>query len=489
LPAELADVCIVGGGPAGLTAALTLGSAGREVVLVESGGDAQAAGVQELNDGDVEGEPYAGLDRTRYRALGGTANMWNVRVEETLGAKYVALAETDLADWPLGLDELEPFYADAQVICGLGAYAYDAAQWVTPGRQPFELDGTGLTNRIYQFGGAEQFARTLAADVRALPSVTVVTATTAVGMTPTRDGSGVEAVRAVGTDRQPFDLKARAFILACGAVENARLLLLAELDQVAGSDWVGRCFMEHARDFRLALVPDPLGDFAAAAFYDAWVTGDGTRVGGHLALTGEAVEQLQLPNAALTLVPRARGWRALPLAARAPAAVRRALDIPSGRYGWSALRSPEAVFDRFDLVVNLEHRPDRRNRIDLSDRRDRFGNQLPRLHLEWTPREQDDLERLRGLLGEWLRVAGLGRLVSSARSRPDLNAHHHAGTTRMASDPSNGVVDSAGRVFGLENLYLTGAGVFPSAGYANPTLTIVALARRLGRHLDATLGS
>jgi choline dehydrogenase-like flavoprotein len=78
----------------------------------------------------------------------------------------------------------------------------------------------------------------------------------------------------------------------------------------------------------------------------------------------------------------------------------------------------------------------------------------------------------------------LGRLLTTTGRRPDLSAHHHAGTTRMALDRQDGVVDPNGRVFGVDNLYLTGASVFPSAGFANPTLTIVALARRLGRHLD-----
>jgi choline dehydrogenase-like flavoprotein len=58
----------------------------------------------------------------------------------------------------------------------------------------------------------------------------------------------------------------------------------------------------------------------------------------------------------------------------------------------------------------------------------------------------------------------------------------------MAGDPSVGVVDPQSRVFGLENLYVAGASVFPTAGFANPTLTIVATALRLARHIDVSLG-
>jgi choline dehydrogenase-like flavoprotein len=57
------------------------------------------------------------------------------------------------------------------------------------------------------------------------------------------------------------------------------------------------------------------------------------------------------------------------------------------------------------------------------------------------------------------------------------------GTTRMSADPRRGVVDANGRLHGLANLYATGGSVFPTGGYVNPTLTIVALAARLAAHL------
>ena len=60
---------------------------------------------------------------------------------------------------------------------------------------------------------------------------------------------------------------------------------------------------------------------------------------------------------------------------------------------------------------------------------------------------------------------------------------HHMGATRMSSSPDNGYVDSDCRVHQLDNLYIASSSVFPTSGYANPTLTIIALAVRLADHL------
>ena len=157
-------------------------------------------------------------------------------------------------------------------------------------------------------------------------------------------------------------------------------------------------------------------------------------------------------------------------------------------YGWSALPDPAVVFEAFQVIVNLEQRPHPENRVVLAGTRDPLG--VPRVELQWRWRaeEQAALERLRGALGGWLEDSGLGRVSIQAGARPDPNAHHQAGTTRMHPDPRHGVVDPDGRVHGTDNLYVTGASVFPTAGFANPTLTIVALALRLADHLKQRLG-
>jgi choline dehydrogenase-like flavoprotein len=109
--------------------------------------------------------------------------------------------------------------------------------------------------------------------------------------------------------------------------------------------------------------------------------------------------------------------------------------------------------------------------------------------LDWRPTEADraSIAWSVRLLDEALRGAGIGRVDGAfGEERPEamfVGNSHHMGTTRMSTDPARGVVDPSGRVHGVPNLYVAGSSVFPTSGYANPTLTIVALAIRLAGEL------
>lgn len=480
----------MGAGPAGLSVAHTLASAGRRVLLLESGGFGPSPATGVLNAGEARGEPYAGLRDTRHRQVGGTANIWNVRIEHQTGAKYVPLSPRDLAGWPIDWSDLEPYYREAQTLCGLGPFEYGAEAWTDDEARPFDLGGTGLTSGVYQFGTAGPLTRELVERLRNTEGVRLASDATVVGLELDASHRRALGVRFVQEpSRTVRQARADRVVLAAGAVENARLLLLAGVAGGAASPWLGRGFMEHARDFSLTLVPDSPEIFERAAFYDFRKAGDATWVGGRVSPTSEALEHFGVPAASLTLIPRTDEGLRPSLVRRI---LRKGLRARHGdridRYGWSNLSAPSAMFDVFGIVMNLEHLPDPRNRIDLGTRRDRFGNPLPRLCLRWTAREQERLERLRELLDRWFRAAGIGRVRYERGSRPDLSAHHHAGTTRMALRPENGVADPDARVFDLENVYLAGASLFPTAGWANPTLTIVALSLRLGRHLASSDG-
>lgn len=150
-------------------------------------------------------------------------------------------------------------------------------------------------------------------------------------------------------------------------------------------------------------------------------------------------------------------------------------------------------------MLRAEQSPNPDSRVILSGERDRTG--MPRVRLDWRLNRLD-VESARGLvegLGEAVAREGLGTvepapwLSGEAWETDELvSAHpvggfHHMGTTRMADSPGKGVTDGWGKVHGLPNLYIAGSSLFPTSGWANPTLTIIALSLRTADRIADTL--
>lgn len=492
-----ADLCVIGAGPAGLVLASELARRGRDVMLLESGGDRPDPDVLGLNDGDVVGDAYAGLRETRHRQIGGLSSLWNTPVRGSVGAKYVPLDAVDLevrppsepAGWPLSYSELCRFYERAQMRCGLGPFRYEAAAWARPGLAPLARIGPHLVSRVYQVGARDALVPPIISELRRSGNARLCTNATAVRLETDASGRRVMSAVVASPGGPRWRLRARRFVLAAGAVENARLLLASGSGpEGLGNDsgWVGRGFMEHPRDSALVLDPRAAGSYGELAFYDLHEGAEGALFIGRLALVAEAVRSGELPNASATLLPRVRPTANRAHAALAAAGLRGAARrwLPSAGHGWSRTAAPARTLDGFAILLNLEQQPHPDNRVALGARRDALAVPVPVLHWRWRAEEQLRLERLRAVVRRELEGAGLGRVRERAGVLPDPNARHHAGTTRMSEHPRDGVVDAAGRVHSLDNVSVAGASVFPTSGYANPMLTIVALSLRLAEDLD-----
>lgn len=490
------ELCIIGAGPAGLVLADQLAASGRDVVLLESGLPSGDAGAQALNEGVVLGATYRDLTTTRHRALGGTTALWNTPAPGGVGAKYVPLDAWDFEPrwpdapdgWPISREELHPFYVRAQARCGLGPFAYGGASWREPeGMRAFQLANDWLVPAVYQMGSRAALLTPLLASVREHANVRLCTGATAVQLQV--DGTGAR-VTVANPDGRRWQVRANRVVLAGGAIENARLLLLCAAEGggvMDRSGWLGRGFMEHPRDRALTLSLAPVTDPRRLGWYDAHCAADGTPLVGRLALDERLAREPGMLNASGTLLPIVRPARERLRAALGRAGRLRAIQkwLPAGGHGWSTHPAPERVFDGFTILLNLEQPPRRENAIVLGDRRDAFGIPLPVLRWQWHPDDHARLVRLRGIVARALEQSGIGRVTIRESAVPDPHAHHHAGTTRMHADPRHGVVDTDGRVHGTASLFVAGASTFPTAGFANPMLTIVAMALRLADRLAA----
>ena len=158
---------------------------------------------------------------------------------------------------------------------------------------------------------------------------------------------------------------------------------------------------------------------------------------------------------------------------------------------WRARREPPESEQILRVSVTIEQVPQPSSRVVLGQRRDRFGQPVVALDWRLSDIERRTVRTLQELVDSHFRARGLGHLEGFlGEERPPRmfrGEWHQLGTTRMSASPRSGVVDPDGRAHDLPNLYIAGGSVFPTVGFANPTLTIVALSLRLARALETPL--
>ncbi|MFM2222892.1 MAG: hypothetical protein RLZZ78_1149, partial [Armatimonadota bacterium] len=166
-----------------------------------------------------------------------------------------------------------------------------------------------------------------------------------------------------------------------------------------------------------------------------------------------------------------------------------AYHLDSG--GWSRNESDLSQFPALEVLHLTEQVPDRENRITLGSGVDALG--MTRICQHWRLTDTD-LQGVAGALHAYkagFAKAGIGELdLELNQGAPQImyaSLHHPMGTTRMHDDPKQGVVDARCRVHGTENCYIAAASVFPTGGYANSTLTVLALAIRIADDVKAQL--
>jgi choline dehydrogenase-like flavoprotein len=484
------DVAIVGGGAAGIALARALAGAPFRVCLIESGGLEPDEAIQKLAEADNAGLPYGPIEATRLRYFGGTTNHWGGWCRPLDDIDFQKREWVPLSGWPIGRADLDPYYAAASGVCEAGPFAYDDVDgWEARlGMGGFPLPGAGMGRRVIQFSPPTRFGERYRAELEAASNLLLLLHANLVEIRATDNAAEVAGLALATLDGRRHGVSAKLYVLAAGGIENARLLLLSNQVQTEGlgngNDMVGRCFMEHPHVYSMANLL--LRDVSAVSplNLDEQET-DGTGLRGNF-MPSEAFQRRErIQNATFTIGISAR----FPSRDDVPVAEEKLtaplLDL---LHAWAGRSAADGSGVRIGIGGAGEQRPNPDSRVTLSGARDALGLRRGRLDWRLSPEDKASLVRNLRALGAEFAAAGLGRLhvdLPPGESWPDdlTGGNHHMGTTRMAADPRDGVVDANCRVHGLANLYVAGSSVFPTCGAANPTLTLVALALRLADHI------
>lgn len=532
-----ADVVIVGSGISGALVATHLARMGIDTLIIEAGPRIDRAttyanwlanvdnGIKAVPESPYAQSPWAphptvtdlqgyyvqdeatGFRSTYERVVGGTTWHWlgtslrlvpdDFQLRSTFGVGV---------DWPISYDDLEPWYGRAEK--ALGVAAPDGEDLGSPRSTPPALppipmsyldkqvakgfDGMSFRGVPLQVAATPQarnsvwghnrrprccgahncipicpigakYDATVHIDEAEARGARVVPEAVVYDMDVGSNGL-VTAVMAKRPDGTDLSVTGRVFVLAANAIETAKILLMSAHSRFpAGvansSDQVGRNLMDHPVFVQQALTNDPI--------YPA--RGPISTAGVETTRSGSWRSQFASFRIEIQNSGQGFGGPNQPQVAEEM--------IRDGLIGTDLLEAYRDKAVRLLSVDELyEQLPEPSNRIvpDYSQR-DAIGIPRPKMH--WTIDEYvtNAHREVTAVIDQLFTRIG----TTEVRHNPDVfGAGHLMGTFRMGDDPKTSVVDKDLRTHDHANLFLEGSGVFPTAGAANPTLTIAALALR-----------
>jgi choline dehydrogenase-like flavoprotein len=475
------DLCVIGGGAAGISIAREFLAEDRRVCVLEAGGSKVEAPTQQLYAGEVTAESeLVGdyLQRSRLRYFGGSTNHWNGYCRPLDEFDLTPRAWVPDSGWPLTRRDLDPWYPRASELCEIPPVPEQLPPASAPngrGALPFPA-ASGIASKLFHVSPPTRFGARYRDELRTSKNVRVYLYANATRLRVHEESGRIRDVAVATLTGVELRVVAKVFVLATGAIENARLLLHSRLGGLA----VGRYFMEHvgAGPGRLVL-SRPLPSMAL--YLESGLSESaGLRAQAVLCLAPELQREHRLLNASFKFES----------AGGPPGAFSRALAAATGDLDrWTEAEGREVADGccETNLVLFSETAPIAENRVTITDEVDPLG--VPRTRLHWKASDADQRSFLRSfeVLAQRLGMCGEGRLQLPTRQiqSPLL---HPAGTTRMGISRESSVTTDTGRLHDVENLFVAGSSLFPTVGFANPTLTIVALALRqaaeLRRQLD-----
>jgi len=509
----MADVCIIGAGAAGITIAREFLGTHYKVVILEGGGFDPEADSQKLFESEVVGLPHNSIHDGRARVFGGTTTLWGGQALRLEDFDFKVRSWIPYSGWPIPREALDPYYERAERVLHLGARIPFEDLCSSFGIDPPPFDRNKLYMECSRWSPKPNFGKTYREELKNASNISVLLHANVTAIVTNQTANAVENVEFKTLAGNKGTAKAQFYVICCGGIETARLLLASNRVEPHGvgnqNDLVGRYFQEHIHvnygnvlTKRRARLQNLFESFFVKGLKHAPL----------VTLTQQMQVEKQLLSihglvvfepapdsgiAAMKKLFRAMIGRSLSNVSELRRLIGRTLANPGDllRLAYRLHVQKRAATPKRGPILfgaQCEMAPNPDSRVLLSQARDQLG--MPRVRLDW---RLGDLERrtlsefVRTLGSEFERL-GLGSFDLKQVAFLDdpavwvERAHdsaHHMGTTRMHESPQLGVVDPQCQVHGIANLYIGSSAVFPTSARSNPTLTILALCVRVADRL------
>ncbi|MFS4416352.1 GMC oxidoreductase [Maribacter sp. 2307ULW6-5] len=539
----VADVCIIGSGAAGIAIALQFIGTSKRVVVLTGGKRRETLKNRSLYKGVVEPKgTHEDLREKRRRAYGGSTLDWGGRCIPFDAIDFEKRDHVPFSGWPIDYDEVAKHYPRAMALCKAGEFNFKAPTTFpnTPKEILTGLDNEDIhSNALERWSTPVNFAKDYGKELAAAPNIKVLVNAHATGIDTAERKSSVSAISARAGEKD-FEVVAHHYVLAAGAIENARILLASKNGHHPNGignekDVVGRYYMCHHDGFFGAVAPKD----RKSILYDFETDKDGVGCRRRWVITAKAQRERKMGNAVMFLHSLHNDEKEQDPLFSLISTVKWLRNFITPRTGETRLalwkndkkmllwhlkvvlskiwgQLPQLIHlsglrfkkrrlpfilksvnsEQLGLYFQTEQVPHPDSRITLApDRVDAHGMPLAKVQMAFNDMDVKTVvesyllfkeQYLKNVEGEiHVDLKALDQFVRDSFNNFSSGSHQ-MGTTRMAADDNFGVVNADCRVHGMENLYVAGASVFPTGSHANPTLTIVALALRLAEHLIET---
>lgn len=460
---EKFDFTIIGSGPASLSLALKLEKKGFKVIIFEAGDLSPTEENQKMYEGSNVGDKYFDLDVTRLRCFGGSSQHW--------AGWCRTLDDYDFDEWPIKKKDLDTYLTEA---CNI-----------------LEINNLFIKKKIdnnidqinFNFSPPVRFNEKYLNQIKKSKKIYLILNTPLLKIIGDDEGEAKSIeVNNLSVNK---DFKVNKIILACGGIENSRILLWSKLK--SNNNFLkninpGHYWMEHPHYD----VANFVGDTSKLKkHFDTSISKDNHFF---ISLNNKFNKESGIRNNALRFQYQASynftDQMMYDLYCSGPKFANKIINL---------FKKDFACF--YVLKMVWEQVPNLDSKITLSNTEKDYFN-IPTVELNWKKKSEDLITPFKVLkkLGNFFIEKDIGRIgiydfVKGEKkefpNNDDGGGHHHMGGTRIGNGFNKyDVVDENLKVFNTKNLYVAGSSIFRTGGHANPTLTIVQLSLRLADHLS-----